>query len=161
MKILYFTIVMKGSMLKEVLWENMLSIKEIDIFASYISNLLKNRDVFILKGNLGFGKTTLVRAILKFLDSSDIVTSPSFTLINEYNIILDGAFSVLRHIDLYRLSYKDELDAIGFDEIIYGNGISMIEWGDKFIEVFDFPHYIIEIEMINENVRLYRLNIVR
>lgn len=144
-------------MQKEVLKEVVLDIKSIDIFSSYLKSIIKNGDIIIMEGGLGYGKTTLIRNLVKLLDSSDIVTSPSFTLINEYNICLNGVQSVLRHIDLYRLSSYDDLDNIGLMDIISSDGISAIEWGDKFIKSFNPPYYILEIEMKEESTRLYRL----
>ena len=113
-----------------------------------------------MEGNLGFGKTTFVRILSKLLESGDIISSPSFTLINEYNIMLNGKESILRHTDLYRLNTIEELDDIGFNDKIRENGITIIEWGNKFIEYFEAPYYLLEIEMYEENNRLYRISII-
>ena len=112
---------------------------------------------------MGFGKTTVVRIFAKLLKSNDIVSSPSFTLINEYDIILKNEETILRHVDLYRLSSEDELNNIGFKDKIKERGITMIEWGDKFESYFDKPYYELEIEMIEneENSRLYRINLIQ
>lgn len=144
--------------------ENILSkktdIENIEDIAKFLCDIIKEGDLIIMKGNLGFGKTTFVRIFAKLLKSEDIISSPSFTLINEYDIILAGEETTLRHVDLYRLSSKDELDNIGFKDKIKENGITMIEWGDKFEDYFDKPYYQLEIEMIEENVRLYRINLI-
>ena len=139
------------------------NIENIEEIASFLCDILKNGDLIIMKGNLGFGKTTFVRIFVKLLKSDDIVSSPSFTLINEYDIILKSEETILRHVDLYRLSSEDELNNIGFKDKIKERGITMIEWGDKFESYFDKPYYELEIEMLEneEKSRLYRINLIQ
>lgn len=148
---------MKKEILKE---EKDINIENIETVALYLKSILKDGDIVIMDGNLGFGKTTFVRIFSRLMDSEDIVSSPSFTLINEYDIILNGKESILRHVDLYRLESEDELDSIGFKDKIRENGITMIEWGSKFIDYFEAPYYLFEIEMQEENNRLYRISLV-
>ena len=136
------------------------NIENIEEIASFLRDIVKDGNLIIMKGNLGFGKTTFARIFAKLLKSEDIVSSPSFTLINEYDIILKNEETILRHVDLYRLSSKEELDNIGFKDKIKENGITMIEWGDKFESYFDKPYYEIEIEMTEEDSRLYRINLI-
>jgi tRNA threonylcarbamoyladenosine biosynthesis protein TsaE len=80
--------------------------------------------IFTLSGNLGAGKTTLVKAFCKVLNSPDEVTSPTFSLVNEY-IIPSGR---IYHFDLYRISSMEELLNIGFDEYIDSGNYCFIEW---------------------------------
>ncbi|WP_295162285.1 tRNA (adenosine(37)-N6)-threonylcarbamoyltransferase complex ATPase subunit type 1 TsaE [uncultured Brachyspira sp.] len=148
---------MKKEIIKE---EKNINEENIEIVAEYLKSIIKNRDIIIMEGNLGFGKTTFVRILSKLLESGDIISSPSFTLINEYNIMLNGKESILRHTDLYRLNTIEELDDIGFNDKIRENGITIIEWGNKFIEYFEAPYYLLEIEMYEENNRLYRISII-
>ena len=137
------------------------TIENIEEIALFLRDILKNGDLIIMSGDLGFGKTTFARIFAKLLKSDDIVSSPSFTLINEYDIILKGEETILRHVDLYRLSSEDELNNIGFKDKIKENGITMIEWGEKFESYFDKPYYELKIEMIEENSRLYRINLIQ
>ncbi len=148
---------MKKEILKE---EKNISLDNIKNIAEYLKSILKDGDIIIMDGNLGFGKTTFVRILSRLMESEDIVSSPSFTLINEYDIILNGEESILRHVDLYRLEKKEELDDIGFKDKIRENGITMIEWGNKFIDYFEAPYYLFEIEMNEENNRLYRISLI-
>ena len=148
---------MKKEILKE---EKNISLDDIKNIAEYLKSILKDGDIIIMDGNLGFGKTTFVRILSRLMESEDIVSSPSFTLINEYDIILNGEESILRHVDLYRLEKKEELDDIGFKDKIRENGITMIEWGNKFIDYFEAPYYLFEIEMNEENNRLYRISLI-
>lgn len=146
--------------MKENILNKKSDIENIEYIAKFLCDIIKDGDLIIMKGNLGFGKTTFVRIFARLLKSEDIISSPSFTLINEYDIILTGEETVLRHVDLYRLSSEEELDNIGFKDKIKENGITMIEWGDKFESYFDKPYYELEIEMIEENCRLYRINLI-
>ena len=83
-------------------------------------------DVFALAGNLGTGKTTLAKAIASALGVTEIITSPTFTIVCEYN---SGRLPFY-HFDVYRVHDEDELFEIGFDEYIEGQGVCVIEWGD-------------------------------
>lgn len=148
---------MKKEILKE---EENIDINSIENIAEYLKSILKDGDIVIMEGNLGFGKTTFVRILSRLLESDNIVSSPSFTLINEYDIILNSKESTLRHVDLYRLDSKEELDDIGFKDKIKENGITIIEWGNKFIDYFETPYYLFEIEMKEENSRLYRISLI-
>ena len=149
--------------MKENILTKKSNIENINEIASFLRDIIKNGDLIIMKGNLGFGKTTFARIFAKALKSEDIISSPSFTLINEYDIILKGEETILKHVDLYRLSSEDELNNIGFKDKIKERGITMIEWGDKFESYFDKSYYELEIEMIEneENSRLYRINLIQ
>lgn len=148
---------MKKEIIKE---EKNISLEGIEKVAEFFKGILKDGDIVIMEGNLGFGKTTFVRILSRLMESEDIVSSPSFTLINEYDIILNDEESILRHVDLYRLEKEEELDDIGFKDKIRENGITMIEWGNKFKDYFEAPYYLFEIEMYEENNRLYRISLI-
>lgn len=96
-----------------------------------IAPLLKKGDVVVLTGDLGAGKTLFVSGLLNFFDMKDEVSSPTFTIVNEYNVKSDLK---LFHFDVYRLNSPDEFLAIGGDEFFY-NGICLIEWGEKIEEL--------------------------
>ena len=84
----------------------------------------------LLRGDLGAGKTTLVKGIAEAFDaaSAEDVTSPTFTLIHEYR----GPQANLYHIDLYRIDTPRQLETLGLDDLITNNSILLIEWGEKF-----------------------------
>lgn len=92
---------------------------------------LKNARMVILRGDLGTGKTTLVKGIAEGLEaaSHEDVTSPTFTLIHEYR----GPEVNLYHVDLYRIDTPRELDTLGLDELFAEEGnLVLLEWGEKF-----------------------------
>lgn len=83
-------------------------------------------DVVALEGELGAGKTVFVQGVAEALGVEGPVTSPTFTLINEYR----GPV-MLYHMDLYRLGSVPEMEAIGIEEYLYGDGICLVEWAEK------------------------------
>ena len=91
---------------------------------------LKPGSVVLLRGELGAGKTTMVKGIAEGFRAADAgaVTSPTFTLIHEYR----GPEITLYHIDLYRIDTPRELDTLAIDDLIDKNTILLIEWGEKF-----------------------------
>lgn len=92
----------------------------------------KRGDVLALCGDLGAGKTQFVKGLAAGLGVSDDVTSPTFTLIHEHR---GSAEMPLYHIDCYRLETTDELLGIGIDEYLRSDGVTAIEWADKFAEL--------------------------
>jgi len=95
-----------------------------------IGKKLRRGDTVCLSGDLGSGKTTLVKGIGKNFGLAERdITSPSFILISEYDSVIP-----FYHIDLYRLDAMSSIDDIGIEEYISGDGIAVIEWADKFKE---------------------------
>src|SRR3984885_255446 len=96
--------------------------------------LLKPPQLLVLRGDLGTGKTTLVKGIAQALDAAepDEVTSPTFTLLHEYDGALDGKPVKLYHIDVYRLEGERQLETLGLDELLTPDALVLVEWGDKF-----------------------------
>ncbi|SHH58923.1 tRNA threonylcarbamoyladenosine biosynthesis protein TsaE [Caloranaerobacter azorensis DSM 13643] len=92
-------------------------------FGYRLGKLLKSGDILCLNGDLGAGKTTLTQSIARGLGVEDYVTSPTFTLINEY----EGRYPVY-HFDVYRIDDIDEMYNLGFEEYIYSEGVTIIEW---------------------------------
>ena len=120
------------------------SADEMISFGKIISEKLAPGMVIALTGSLGAGKTTLVKGIAAGLDIKSEVTSPSFTIISEYH---EGRLP-LYHMDLYRIDNVEELYMIGFEDLIYGNGLSIIEWSEKAEDLLpdDCIHLLIEIQ---------------
>src|SRR5580658_2715064 len=96
--------------------------------------LLKPPQLLLLRGDLGTGKTTLVKGIAEALDAAepDEVTSPTFTLLHEYEGSLHGKPVKLYHIDVYRLEGERQLETLGLDELVTPDALVLVEWGDKF-----------------------------
>ena len=107
-------------------------------FGGKLGTLLKTSDVICLNGDLGAGKTTLSKSIGEGLGVIEYITSPTFTLINEYQGRLP-----LYHFDVYRLNTYEELEDLGVEDYFYGNGVCLIEWAEKISE--DLPDERLEI----------------
>jgi len=99
-----------------------------------LAELLKPPRLMILRGDLGAGKTTLVKGIATALGAAeaDEVTSPTFTLVHEYSGSLDGKPIKLLHLDLYRLDSERQLESLGLEEMQTPDALILIEWGEKF-----------------------------
>jgi len=104
------------------------SVEETAAFGRSIASTLRRGDVLALCGELGAGKTHFVKGIAAGLDGSDVVTSPTFTLIHEYT----GGRLPLFHFDFYRLEDESEAIKIGLEEYLDGEGVCAIEWAEKF-----------------------------
>ncbi|ABS39525.1 tRNA (adenosine(37)-N6)-threonylcarbamoyltransferase complex ATPase subunit type 1 TsaE [Clostridium botulinum] len=124
--------------------------KTIDI-GNFIGRHCNSGDILCLNGDLGAGKTHLSKGIAKGLNIKDNITSPTFNIVNEY----DGRLK-LYHFDVYRVNDPDEIEAIGFDEYIFGEGISIIEWSDYIEDLIPNEHMDIRINKIPEKGESYR-----
>lgn len=92
-------------------------------------NIAKNAvpgDVFTLTGDLGVGKTVFAKGFAKGLGVDEDITSPTFTIVCEY----DTGHIPMYHFDVYRIADPGEMDEIGFDDYVYGDGVCLIEWAE-------------------------------
>jgi tRNA threonylcarbamoyladenosine biosynthesis protein TsaE len=112
--------------------------------------------LILLRGDLGAGKTTLVKGIAEGFGaaSAEDVTSPTFTLVHEYR----GPRAVLFHIDLYRVDTERELETLGIDDLIAPGSILLIEWGEKFPRFVRERNVEIVLERKDENERRIQVN---
>lgn len=120
-----------------------------------LAKLLEPPKFLILKGNLGTGKTTLVKGIAQALDAADPdeVTSPTFTLIHEYEGTRNGKPVLLYHLDLYRIEGERQLETLGLDDINSPDSIVLVEWGEKFKSVLKRSNGEIRIEAAGGDTR--------
>ena len=106
-----------------------------------------------MSGELGSGKTTLTQGILHGLGSDEFARSPTFVLVNEY-----GARLPLYHVDLYRLDSFDEIDSLGLDDYLFGDGLCVIEWANKAEGYFPAEHLLVSIEVTGDDTRTLTLS---
>jgi tRNA threonylcarbamoyladenosine biosynthesis protein TsaE len=120
-------------------------------FGHTLAGLLTPPKLVLLRGDLGAGKTTLVKGIAAAFDaaSEEDVTSPTFTLIHEYR----SPRAILYHIDLYRIDTPRELDTLALDDLRSENSILLIEWGEKFPRLVRDRDVEISLERESENGR--------
>ena len=113
---------------------------------------LRPRDVVGLSGELGAGKTVLVKAIAKAVGVRQPVTSPTFTLIHEHK-----TNPPLYHIDLYRLSSEQEAIDIGIEDYLDGGGICLVEWAERIQSLLPARTIWIHIEVLSETTRRFTI----
>jgi tRNA threonylcarbamoyladenosine biosynthesis protein TsaE len=109
--------------------------------------LLAGGEVIALNGELGAGKTAFTKGIAMGLGISEYITSPTFALVNEY----EGRVP-LYHFDVYRINDEDELIEIGFEDYIYGNGVSVVEWSSLTPHIMPGTRVEVSIEKVSGDV---------
>jgi tRNA threonylcarbamoyladenosine biosynthesis protein TsaE len=109
-------------------------------------------DVFALSGDLGAGKTQFVKGFVAGLGSRAEVTSPTFVLVHEYE---DGRLPVY-HFDFYRLDQSEAVLRLGFDDYVFGDGVSLIEWADRYPDLIPKKAKWLFFELKDENTRVIR-----
>jgi tRNA threonylcarbamoyladenosine biosynthesis protein TsaE len=119
-----------------------------------IGELLSGKEVLCLEGDLGSGKTTLIQAIGRALGVTEPITSPTFTLVNEYH----GRGVALYHVDLYRLHSTDEILQAGIDTCFHSNGLCLVEWAEKARAVLPREHLYITLEHAGKDRRQISLH---
>ena len=122
-------------------------------FAEKLAKQIVAPKIIVLSGDLGAGKTTFSKGFAKGLGISETITSPTFTLLNEYS-----GDKNLYHFDMYRLSSKEEAYELGFENYFENNdGIILVEWAENVKGLFTPPYLKILIEKIDENKRKFTL----
>ena len=126
---------------------------ETTVFGKRLAKYLKGGDIVCLLGDLGSGKTTLIKGIAQGLKvDQKKVNSPTFVLLNIY----EGRLTLF-HFDLYRLENVEDIRSIEYDEFLYGNGVSVIEWADRMGALLPKEYLQIELTHRSPEERLIRL----
>ena len=113
-----------------------------------IGKKLKKGDIIAMQGTLAAGKTTITKGIAQALDISEEITSPTFCLISEYY----GKMP-LYHMDVYRLDGTEDFINLGVDDMLYGDGVCIIEWSEKIMDELPKNTIILRISTENDNSR--------
>ncbi len=130
--------------------------KDTILLGKKLGKILKPGDIICLIGELGTGKTHFVKGIAEGLGIVDNITSPTFSIVNEYT---SGRLK-LYHFDVYRVNDPDEIEAIGFDEYIFSNAVSIIEWSNYIEELIPKERIEINIEKdISKSVNFRKISI--
>lgn len=121
-------------------------------FGTHLGKIAQPGDVILLVGKLGAGKTCLTQGIAWGLGIDEYAVSPSFVLVRE----LHGRLP-LYHVDFYRLENLEEIAELGLDEYFYGQGISVVEWAEKALDLLPPENLLIEMEYVSDNERRLKI----
>jgi tRNA threonylcarbamoyladenosine biosynthesis protein TsaE len=122
---------------------------QLPAIASEILSFAPNNRIFLFYGDMGAGKTTLIKSLCKQLGSNDNITSPTFSIVNQYN----GAGASIYHFDFYRLKNEHEALDIGFEEYLYSGNYCFIEWPEKIPNQLPDDFISITIKVMDNNTR--------
>lgn len=124
------------------------SVEETELVGQTLAKTLAAGAVVALYGDLGAGKTAFVRGMAKGLGSHDRVTSPTFTIVNEY-----GGSLELFHFDMYRLRSSDELFDIGWEDYLARGGVCVVEWSENVTDAFDGSETKVTLDKLSDTDR--------
>ncbi|GAA4757243.1 MULTISPECIES: tRNA (adenosine(37)-N6)-threonylcarbamoyltransferase complex ATPase subunit type 1 TsaE [Flavobacterium] len=113
--------------------------------------------VILFNGEMGAGKTTLIKSICKYLGVENPTSSPTFSLVNEYEIPNN---QLVYHFDVYRLKNQNEALDMGIDEYLYSGNWCFIEWAEKIEDLIPENHSIITISTLSNGKRLLELKLL-
>ena len=131
------------------------SIEELDLVTEVLLRYIGDGfNVFLLSGDLGSGKTALTKVLCEKLEVKELISSPTFSLVNEYQSPLVGT---IYHMDLYRLEKTDDLAQIGFEEDLDSGFLCLIEWPGIGEPYFIMRHVRVNIEVTSNNNRIFNI----
>lgn len=130
------------------------NIENIDEVAKQLIDNLTSRTLLVY-GNMGVGKTTLIKSIVKLLGSNDEVSSPTFSIVNEY----EANDILIYHFDLYRIKDVEELYNFGIEDYLFSDNWSIIEWPEKIENSVPIEYDRIDLELNFDNSRTLKLKI--
>lgn len=125
------------------------TISEIHRAVESIKPYLDEYKVVLFNGPMGAGKTTLISALCRSLGSTDDLSSPTFSIVNEY----DSKAGTIYHFDFYRIDSIEEAFDFGVEEYLYSDKLCFLEWSEKIEELLPNKYLIVNIEVISENER--------
>ena len=121
----------------------------IHVVSDHIKDLINNYTIFLFEGDMGSGKTTLIKQLVKDIGISENVKSPTFSLVNEY---IENDL-IIFHFDLYRINKENELDSIGFYEYLDSGKLCFIEWPNIAIQNIYKDYVLIKISITSDSER--------
>ncbi len=130
------------------------SLSDLNIIAEKFLRLMGNNRVFAFFGPMGVGKTTFIKALCNELGVVEIVTSPTFALINEYQT---GNGKVIYHFDFYRIEKIEEVFDFGYEDYFFSGNYCFIEWPDKVAEIL--PENVVFVQMVENTDGSRTINI--
>jgi tRNA threonylcarbamoyladenosine biosynthesis protein TsaE len=133
------------------------SINELNDFAIRFWKTVKDEKLFAFHGAMGAGKTTIITALCKQKGVKDVISSPTFSIINEYRYLENGTEKKIYHLDLYRLNSMEEIIQAGVEDCIYSGEICFVEWPEKAPEFLNENTVSVYIEMLDTTTRQVKI----
>jgi len=133
------------------------SLENINDVAKAFWKATEGKTVFAFHGQMGAGKTTFIHALCDVKGVKDVVSSPTFSIINEYEYDCEGTKKVMFHIDLYRLKDEEEAIRTGVEDALYSGYLCLVEWPEKAPGIFPDDKVDVFIELKNESIRRLRI----
>ena len=133
------------------------SLDNINKVAKEFWKATEGKMVFAFHGQMGVGKTTFIHALCDVKAVKDVVGSPTFSIINEYEYDCEGTKKVMFHIDLYRLKDEEEAIRTGVEDALYSGYICLVEWPEKAPGIFPEDKVDVFIEMSDESIRRLKI----
>jgi len=124
------------------------------VVASKFLRLMRNKKVFAFFGPMGVGKTTFIKALCNEMGVVEIVTSPTFALVNEYQT---GKGEIIYHFDFYRINKIEEVYDFGYEDYFFSGNYCFIEWPDKIAEIL--PDNVVYVQMVENEDGSRSINI--
>ena len=115
---------------------------------------LDGRTVVLLRGEMGAGKTTLISRIAAYLGAEDVVTSPTFALVNQY----EGRECRIFHFDFYRIEEIEEVFDLGYEEYFYSGDLCLVEWPEKIEALIPDDVMTVKIEVEDDEERVFTID---
>ena len=138
-------------MTQPVISASVSSLSELTTVAQTLLDFAGNQKIFLFYGHMGAGKTTFIKALCEQLGVKEAVTSPTFSIVNEYA----GNSNKVYHFDFYRLKNQDEALDMGYEEYFYSGNYCLIEWPEKIADLLP-EHYIkVSIQLNEQQSRLF------
>jgi tRNA threonylcarbamoyladenosine biosynthesis protein TsaE len=128
--------------------------RQLDDLAPKIITLARDHKVWLFEGDMGAGKTTTIQALCRAFKVTDQVTSPSYSLMNEYH----SATDIFYHFDFYRIQHENEALDIGADEFFDSGKICFIEWPNKVNSILPQRNMVVNISIIESDIRLIKIH---
>src|SRR5215203_1359060 len=136
------------------------SIDELRDFAVHFWEIVKEEKLFAFHGAMGAGKTTIITALCKQKGVKDVISSPTFSIINEYRYLENGTEKKIYHLDLYRLNSMEEIIQAGVEDCIYSGEICFVEWPEKAPEFLNENTVSVYIDIMNSNTRQVKIETI-
>ena len=122
------------------------SIKDLKLVCGHLTNEVRQEKIVLFFGEMGVGKTTLIKEFCKHLGVADEVSSPTFSLVNEY----ESKLGPIYHFDLYRVQSEEELYDIGYEDYFYSGYLCLVEWPEMASGLLPEKYVSVKIRVEND-----------